>query len=37
MNFIENIETYLFIINKNKKEIFKKYELMSKPFEMMLV
>ena len=35
MNYIEDIETYLFIIDSNKKEIFKKYkELRSKPFEM---
>ena len=35
MNYIEDIETYLFVINSNKKEIFEKYEeLMKKPFEM---
>ena len=35
MNYNEDIETYLFVINSNKKEIFEKYEeLMKKPFEM---
>ena len=35
MNYIEDIETYLFVINSNKKEIFEKYEeLRKKPFEM---
>ena len=34
MNYIEDIETYLFVINSNKKEIFEKYEeLRKKPFE----
>ena len=35
MNYIEDIETYLFIIDKHKEQIFKKYtELRTKPFEM---
>ena len=34
MNYIEDIETYLFIIDKYKEQIFKKYtELRTKPFE----
>ena len=35
LNYIEDIETYLFIINKYEEKIFKKYsELRTKPFEM---
>ena len=35
MNYIEDIETYLFVIDSNKKKIFGKYkELRKKPFEM---
>ena len=35
LNYIEDIETYLFIINKYEEKIFKRYsELRSRPFEM---
>ena len=35
INYIEDIETYLFVINKHKETIFKKYkELRSEPLEM---
>ena len=35
MNYIKDIETYLFVIDSHKEEIFQKYkELRSKPFEM---
>ena len=35
MNYTKDIETYLFVIDSHKEEIFQKYkELRSKPFEM---
>ena len=35
MKYIEDIETYIFVINQNKKDIFEKYkELKTKPIEL---
>lgn len=35
MKYIEDIETYIFVINQNKNDIFEKYkELKTKPIEL---